>query len=331
MAAGRNGNSFLLTPDARNVGTILRTAGAGLLSRHPPFFQGVAVSKPLVLFHASCADGFCAAWIAHRALGDWADYVAVNYGQEPPDVTGRPVYILDFSYKRDVLDGMLQKAQSIVLLDHHKTAEAELRPFVLAGEDRPRNLTVFFDLSKSGGRLAWEYFFPGKPAPWLVDYTEDRDLWRWALPDSRAISAYIASHPFEFWRWDVWGACPIGDAPWRGWILEGEAILRYQEKVVSEQAKTAAEVEIGGYKVLAANAAEVEIGGYKVLAVNATLLTSEIAGKLAEGRPFGATFFVRKDGKKVWSLRSREGGIDVSEVAKALGGGGHRDAAGFVE
>ena len=53
--------------------------------------------------------------------------------------------------------------------------------------------------------------------------------------------------------------------------------------------------------------------------------------RLAQGRPFSATFFIRADGKRVWSLRSREGGIDVSVIAKAHGGGGHAQAAGFQE
>lgn len=30
-----------------------------------------------------------------------------------------------------------------------------------------------------------------------------------------------------------------------------------------------------------------------------------------------------------YSLRSREGGVDVSEIAKQFGGGGHKHAAGF--
>lgn len=34
--------------------------------------------KPLVLYHASCWDGFCAAWIAKHALGE-IDAVPVQY------------------------------------------------------------------------------------------------------------------------------------------------------------------------------------------------------------------------------------------------------------
>ena len=48
-------------------------------------------------------------------------------------------------------------------------------------------------------------------------------------------------------------------------------------------------------------------------------------------RPFGACYFDRGDGKRQWSLRSRDGAVDVAKVAKRHGGGGHRNAAGFEE
>lgn len=278
--------------------------------------------KTLILYHANCADGFCAAWIAHRKWGEDADYLPVQYGQEPPDVTGRAVYILDFSYKRPVMRQILSQAQKVVVLDHHKTAEAELvdiidefvqRPDLIANPSGSELPVVHFDMSKSGGRLAWGFFFPGKPTPWLVDYTEDRDLWSWKLPNSREISAALAARPKTFGEWyalDQFPSCP-GEL-----IREGVAILRYQQQQID---------------AICANASETEIDGHQILAVNTSVLFSEVAGKLAEGRPFGAAWFVRGDGKKQWSLRSQESGVDVSEIARRHGGGGHHNAAGFEE
>jgi nanoRNase/pAp phosphatase (c-di-AMP/oligoRNAs hydrolase) len=70
---------------------------------------------------------------------------------------------------------------------------------------------------------------------------------------------------------------------------------------------------------------------YRVPIVNATVLFSEIAGELAQGHPFAAVYFDRPDGKRQWSLRSAPEGLDVAEIAKAHGGGGHTHAAGFEE
>lgn len=271
--------------------------------------------KILVLYHANCADGFCAAWIAHRYFGDEAEYLPVQYSEDPPDVTDRHAYILDFSYKRNVTIAMAFKAKRLFILDHHKTAEKELDSisYVHGHPDEGTNIFCKFDISKSGGRLTWEHFYPGQKAPWLVDYTEDRDLWLWKRMESREVNAALASYERTFERWDAFDK--LG-TPIQTLADEGRAILRYQQQIVDGQC---------------ANASEIVLDGHKVLSVNATVLISEIAGQLAKDRPFGATWFQRADGKKVWSLRSRDGGIDVSEIAKAHGGGGHRNAAGFEE
>jgi len=270
--------------------------------------------KPLVIYHADCNDGFCAAWVAIKALGD-ADFFPAQYGSNPPDVDGRDVYILDFSYKRDVMLKMAFDAKRVFILDHHKTAEKELEGISLVHghPDEGTNIYCKFDMEKSGGRLAWEHFFPGKSSPFLVDYTEDRDLWRHRLASSKEVNAALSSYPRDFAAWDNLGS--LG-TPLQRLADEGQAILRYQTQQVESQCK---------------NAAEIDVDGHKVLCVNATLLISEIAGKLAEGRPFGASYFIRADGAKVWSLRSRDGGEDVSAIAKCHGGGGHRNAAGFTE
>src|SRR5579859_5737173 len=170
--------------------------------------------KALVLYHANCADGFTAAWVAWRALKDNAEYVAVNYGQPAPDVTGREVYVLDFSFKRPVMLQMLASAKQLVVLDHHKTAQAELAGLQMEADAGQCPSKIVFDMTKCGARLTWEHFF-SEPVPRLVRLVEDRDLWLWKLYGSKEISAAIASYPKTF---DVWEqihsmleGCSMGD------------------------------------------------------------------------------------------------------------------------
>lgn len=285
--------------------------------------------KPLVIYHGGCNDGFCAAWLAWKHFNGEADFHPANYGEPPPDVTDRTVYILDFSYKRPVMLEMAKAAKKLFVLDHHKTAAKELEGLSLVHghPDEGTNIFCKFDMAKSGGRLTWEHFAGierdrytlatevFRSEPWLVAFTEDRDLWLWKLHASKEINAALASYPREFETWDMF-------SNWKGEQLanfarEGAAILRYQRQLVD---------------LAVQNAVEIEIDGHKVLSVNTTCLVSEIGERLAKDRPFGATFFIRgSDGKKIWSLRSRDGGIDVSEVAKRHGGGGHKQAAGYEE
>lgn len=266
-----------------------------------PFVGG---AKPLVIYHGGCHDGFCAAWLIH-SFGGYSDveYYPAVYGEPPPDVTGRQVLMLDFSYSREVLEQMYEKSSGLFVLDHHKTAQAALEGLPYCE----------FDMDRSGAQLTWDWLvdchgddLPKRP--WMVDYTADRDLWRWALPFSKEKNAALRSWPLNFEVWN-WLATRTSDAM----ISDGEAILRAEEVTV--------QVHID-------RAQEVDFFGHKVLSVNATSLFSEIAGRLAEGRPFGVCWF-EHDGMRTYSLRSREDGVDVSEIAKSAGGGGHVHAAGF--
>lgn len=291
--------------------------------------------KPLVLYHAGCWDGFCAAWIARKALGD-IEAIPVHYGQDPPiKECGRDVYILDFSYPRQVMKGIISQSEFVCVLDHHKTAQAELDGLAdeISREGGSWEPHIAFDMGKSGGRLAWEYFyrrteicwpnllqaFPGctqQKAPWLVDYTEDRDLWRHKLDWTKEINAWLRSYPLDFDLWDKFSLVGPGCEAWDMRVDAGSAILRAEKQIVDQHVR---------------NASEIEMDGHKVLAVNATVQFSEIAGELAKNRPFGACYFIRSDGKRVWSLRSCGDGVDVSAIAKWHGGGGHKNAAGFTE
>ena len=286
--------------------------------------------KPdLCIYHAPCQDGFTAAWAIWKRWPDVAFFPGA-YGAPPPDVAGKNVLIVDFSYKRPVLKAMGAVARSITVIYHHKTAEADLAPFKVsalsdnpqafvdegfAGLAGPYPVQAHFDMTKSGAMLAWEFAHPGEPAPALVEHVQDRDLWQFALPHTREICATIFSHDYSFETWD-WLRAQLVHAP-DGLIREGEAIERKHHKDVVELLKICArEMVIGGHRVPVANLPYT--------------LSSDGAGRLAEGRPFAACYYDNADGRRFFSLRSREGGLDVSEIATGYGGGGHARAAVFA-
>lgn len=269
----------------------------------------------LVIYHAHCWDGFCAAWLLHTVYPD-AEFVAAQYGKEPPDCTNKRVFIADFSYPRLVMHTISEQARSLVVLDHHASAEHDLVSFaaqcMAEGVEKP---TVVFELEHSGGYLTWQYLaergMVPNTMPWLVSYTEDRDLWRWALPESREVNAALHSYPLDFAAWDVLATYD----PLAKLAVEGQAIVRRDQQILNDHVQVAYETSLLGYKVLC---------------VNASTLFSDIAGELAKGRPFGVCWFERGDGKRQYSLRSDATGVDVSQVAKQYGGGGHTHAAGFT-
>jgi oligoribonuclease NrnB/cAMP/cGMP phosphodiesterase (DHH superfamily) len=264
--------------------------------------------KNLVIYHFPCFDGFTAAWVARRALGEKHTlFWPTQYGQEPPwdqiHDTEKVIYILDFSYPREVMEKLLAIGPSYLVccLDHHKTAEEALR-------DLPE---CEFDMNRSGAQMAWDYFFPGEPRPDLVDYVADRDLWRWELPYSRAINARIRLEPYEFRAFDRLATMSVV-----GLQGEGALLLRNAERYVEEVSSLAYEARLDGFKVPFINAPFWNI--------------SEMLQHLCIGRSFAVGWWRRSDGKYSFSLRSDADGYDVSAIAKEFGGGGHEHSAGFV-
>lgn len=262
--------------------------------------------KPLVITHGACRDGFCAAWIAKRALPD-AEFFDGFYGQAPPDVVGREVYIIDFSYAPVVMAQLATEAESLVFLDHHKTAKAAADNITGLPD-----VTVVFDLERSGAGIAWDYFNPGATRPALVNYVEDRDLWRHALPDSEAVNAWIGTLPFTFEAWGEANFLLYDELLWARQL--GTAVLAKVKQYVAEVRKNARRIMLDGHNVPIVNAPQVDV--------------SELGHALAEGETFAVTWWQRRDGTFQYSLRSI-GDFDVSDVAKKFRGGGHKNAAGF--
>lgn len=82
------------------------------------------MSMSMCIYHGNCADGFGAAWVVRKALGE-IEFYGAKHQEPPPDVTGKDVVIVDFSYKRPVLLEMAEEANSILIIDHHKSAVDE--------------------------------------------------------------------------------------------------------------------------------------------------------------------------------------------------------------
>lgn len=294
------------------------------------------MTNPLCIYHANCADGFAAAWVVRHALGDGnVDFHAAQYGQEPPDPCGRDIVLVDFSFKRPVLDEIGRYARSILVLDHHKTAQEDLAglPIPPGGwtqwmdhvaiyeaqghiEGKRPLMHALFDMDRSGAGLAWDYFFAGEKRPRLIDHVEDRDLWRFHLPLTRDIQACVVSHPFDFKTWD--------------WLVSrADNVLAVQE-MAAEGAAIDRKLQQDIASILATPPRRMKIAGVEVAVVNAPgMWASDMAGTLAKTEPFGAIYFDTPTGR-VFSLRSRgDDGADVSAIAKSYGGGGHKNAAGF--
>ena len=267
--------------------------------------------KTACLMHND-SDGFAAGLALWKALKDTDEllFIEVQYGQEPPYEALRAfapdrVYIVDFCYKADVLKPFLDEFPETMVIDHHKSSKEELES---AFEERVYK-TYIHDVNLSGCVMTWQHFFPEEEVPEILLYVQDRDLWKFELENSKEINAYIASLPKDFEEWDSFYTPEAYDA--------GRAIIRLQEKAIERRLKDVRMVEISGYAVPCVNASDniSELG--------------EAMCKAYPDAPFSVSYCDRGDGKRSYSLRSRNG-FDVSEVAKRFGGVGYPRAAGFA-
>jgi hypothetical protein len=317
--------------------------------------------KPLCIYHSNCADGFTAAWAVWKRFGDEFDYFPGVYQQPPPDVSGRDVVLVDFSYKREVIQqmrkgaiGVKAGARSILIVDHHKSAMEDLAHdggnfgIRIDKWDAPvtwerhmdnaamdimagawNTVYCYFDMDRSGAGLAWDYFHPGKGRPPLVSYAEDRDLWRFRLDHAREANAYIFAHEYTFDNWEklqdefaVWFDARV--------VPAGAAIERKHHKDVAELVKALKQyMTIGGFRVPVANLPYTLTSDAGHLMCVQPVDGVGDADWQAEKPPFAACYWDTPKGR-VFSLRSVDGGADVSAIAAQYGGGGHKNASGFT-
>lgn len=281
--------------------------------------------KPLIIFHADCPDGFGAAWWLGKALGEHDKHPG-RYDEQPPDCSGREVWMVDFCYKTAELARVGDQCQTLTIFDHHASQVAEVDGACIRRHDSMfaycdlaelgglDKREAVFDLNHSGVGLADQYvkrWRGWKPPDWFANI-EDRDLWHFKERRTQAVFAAVTARPYTDEAWDQMGDMLASDL-----AREGAGIEMYRQRLIEATLATAFQGVLDGHLVW--------------MAAAPYAICSDVASELAQRDPalFAATFVQYGDGRK-YSLRSLEGGMDVSKVAQRLDptGGGHVHAAG---
>ena len=306
-----------------------------------------APTKTVVLYHADCADGFGAAYAAWLDLGPESDVVSyrpVKYGEvvDYSDLKGKVVYILDFSFPKNVMDLIIKECKVLIWLDHHKTAfQAWGVSDDAAYTYTSNNVRIVLDPDASGAMIAWRHFHGLAGLPRLIEHIDDYDRWQFKLVGTKAFNkALWAMAPWSFEQWyDTFGD---GDTDIYDRFYElGEVLLKAHNNNV-QAVLDAGKMECSmtwyeanqvpnpheqyGHNLLESR----EVVAYGLAANCPANLTSDVGHKLAtESGTYGLCWYQDNLGKIKCSLRSN-GSYDVSAIAKKFGGGGHKNAAGFT-
>lgn len=254
-----------------------------------------------VIYHKNCSDGFGAAWSAWKKLNHKASYIPASYGSCDfiKLLKNRTIAVLDFSFSEEEINLMLGNCNRICIIDHHKTA---LRIQHLEN--------VHLDMNQSGAVLAWKYFNPKEPVPTFLKYIQDRDLWKWQMPESKEFSTYFQNVPKKFESYSSF----LDKKEIKNAIKKGKTLLEYQAKIVQS---------------ISSRSKKLKYKNYNLKIVNSSIFQSEIGDHLSSDSDAALIWYTNYNAKKnIASLRSKND-IDVSILAQDFGGGGHKNASGF--
>ena len=297
--------------------------------------------KHVIFAHSHCTDGLCAASIMKRAINiclntEDVTVVFVRYGNEKTALEAveidsqTDVYMVDFSFSREDTLDIAKKCKNLVILDHHITALEKLEGI----EKESDNIEFFFDNNMSGatlvnGFVAKRFLDFGKSQEivnYVAELVEDRDLWNFKLKDTKAFGEFVFSkiEPNDI---DAFSEI-LFDSDMKkikSYVDLGNILDKNKKKQVNQRLE-----QMQNPTVLEIPYPETS-EQVQIIFVNETQpdLVSELGNTICKKfqKPV-CLYKILSNGMVSLSFRSMDNLIDMSKVAVALGGGGHRNACG---
>lgn len=267
------------------------------------------------VFHHNDLDGRCAAAVVEYFAGDRSTikFVECDYKDtfDFSDIEiNEEIIIVDFSFTPAIMKKLGERTKDVTWIDHHKTASEyqDIYEFPVKG------IRDFSGGPKSGCLLAWEYYFPRNAVPESVRMISAFDTWY----DTRdPIIEFVEGMKLcdtrpESTMWVL--LFDDGMSSIENIKKNGNIAIQWRKGFTKDYRKSF------GYETV--------IYGQPAYALNLAHL-----GSFAFGNDFYDKYSVliayAHDGNKFTvSLYSKN--VDVGEICKTFGGGGHTGAAGFV-
>jgi len=274
------------------------------------------------IYYHNDADGRCGGAIVYRLaprrISDPIELIEIDYKDEIDVGAIRPkeeIVIVDFSFKPEVMAEVLDKTTYVTWIDHHKTAFEYDYGICLEG---------LRDNRYSGCELAWMFYHDLSPEagkhleeqiPEAVLLIGDRDKWAWKYGERTAefnMGLGVYNHHADDDIWPILfgdGATDLVEEM----IHAGYFCIRFRDNFCRDYADSY------GF--------EASFEGYRCFALGLNMFGSEAFGRRMKGYDICLSF---EFSGQSWTVGLYSEKVDVSEIAKRYGGGGHRGAAGFV-
>lgn len=269
----------------------------------------------IIIYHSRDLDGYTSGAILKKRFPE-AKLIGYDYGQPIPEgLEGEDIIMVDVSFEMNDLLYTASKSKSFVWIDHHISAINKLKEY----SDLPPQLKVVLQDGIAACEIAWSWAFPDREMPLVVTLLGMYDTWRnkdkkyWdevILPfqyGMRTMCRSAETFPVEMFR--VIEQFEIQDV-----LALGGAILNYQKEQDARAAKSSFTFEWNRYRVIAING-----GGFNSNAFQSVY--DESKHDIMMPFVYNGNFWV------VSLYTTKE--IDCAAIAKSMGGGGHKKAAGF--
>jgi len=280
-----------------------------------------------IIYHNPCSDGIASAWVV-KHFTPTAELIPCFAGQSPQNnithFQGKNIIFVDLCPNKEYLETLVTVAKHITILDHHITAYKNLENVSYP------NLNYIFDNNKCGCMITWNYF-SSDPIPWFLAYIGDRDLWKWELLNSKEINTTL----YEDDHTNFKGLSKLFDenlnpslsnfynsSIFNSFVERGKILCEIKDKQMKTCMKTAIPCKFENYNIW--------------LFTSSPDILSDVGNRLmAKTFKNGSTpnftvcwrYNVQTHEYYI-SMRSTSDSVDVSEICKKIGGGGHRNAAG---
>jgi len=278
-------------------------------------------------FYHNDADGKCSAFWVKHFLGSIIniDFISLDYRTSFPLNTiedDEDVYVVDYSVHPAIMERILEKTQNVTWIDHHKTAIEKYSDF--------SNLNHIRGVRHDGVAacmLTYCYLRhmticgTGEIKPFELWMTEDATMFTKLIADWDVMTLKYGNRTKQFIT-----AFNAGDFDPDGkdWL---DCPSLPTEKMI-EAGKHMIEFRDGWAKDYLSLGFLTYFQGYKCFALNLGRCNSEYFKSLQLGTYDIYIAFVFDGVQYSVSMYSKV--VDVSEIAKKYGGGGHTGAAGFV-
>ena len=291
----------------------------------------------ICIYHSRDLDGYTSGAIVKRKYPE-AKLIGYDYGEPFPFDkigNGEDVIMIDVSLKMPEMRKLgEQTGGKLIYIDHHKSAISDFEKECLTGKfvksDYVDGISIYRTpemcaVLKDGiaaCEVGWKYLFPGEALPKSVELLGEYDTWR--NGDKQKWENEIL--PFQFGMRvkcnspETFPVClfdTLADVePIYKITDDGRTVLAYQAMISETNCKKSAfEHEFKGLRAICMNVGGINSDAFK------SIYDPE---KHDIVMPF---YFTGKHWS--FSLYSSKPEIDVSVIAKSMGGGGHFSAAGF--